>query len=45
MSGGRMEDRVRGVELARKRVGQSLFVEGWVEALALRARTCAASTG
>ena len=29
--GGRMEDRVRGVELLRQRVGKELFVEGWVE--------------
>lgn len=26
-----MEDRIRGVELLRKRVGTELFVEGWVE--------------
>jgi MtaA/CmuA family methyltransferase len=31
MSGGRMEDRVKGVELLRERVGKDLFVEGWVE--------------
>jgi len=30
-SGGRMEDRIRGVELLRRRVGQDLLVEGWVE--------------
>ena len=30
-SGSRMEDRVRGVELLRQRVGNDLFVEGWVE--------------
>jgi MtaA/CmuA family methyltransferase len=29
--GGRMEDRVRGIELLRDRVGNELFVEGWVE--------------
>ena len=29
--GGRMEDRVRGIELLRRRVGSDLFVEGWVE--------------
>lgn len=29
--GGRMEDRIRGVELLRQRVGNELFVEGWVE--------------
>jgi len=31
ISGGRMEDRVKGVELLRQRVGRDLFVEGWVE--------------
>jgi MtaA/CmuA family methyltransferase len=31
ISNGRMEDRVRGVELLRRRVGKELFVEGWVE--------------
>jgi MtaA/CmuA family methyltransferase len=31
LPGGRMEDRVRGIELLRKRVGEKLFVEGWVE--------------
>lgn len=30
-SGGRMEDRIRGIELLRERVGQDLLVEGWVE--------------
>ncbi len=30
-AGGRMEDRVRGIELLRHRVGKELFVEGWVE--------------
>jgi len=30
-SGGRMEDRIRGVELLKQRVGDALFVEGWVE--------------
>ena len=30
-SGGRMEDRVRGVELLCARAGKRLFVEGWVE--------------
>jgi MtaA/CmuA family methyltransferase len=29
--GGRMEDRIRGVELLRRRVGGELLVEGWVE--------------
>ncbi len=29
--GGRMEDRIRGVELLRRRAGNTLFVEGWVE--------------
>ena len=29
--GGRMEDRIRAVELLRQRVGTELFVEGWVE--------------
>jgi MtaA/CmuA family methyltransferase len=31
LSGGRMEDRIRGIELLRQRVGNDLFVEGWVE--------------
>lgn len=31
LSGGRREDRIRGVELLRQRVGSNLFVEGWVE--------------
>ncbi|MGP8271286.1 MAG: uroporphyrinogen decarboxylase family protein [Terracidiphilus sp.] len=31
LSGGRMEDRIRGVQLLRQRVGEELFVEGWVE--------------
>ncbi len=31
LSGGRMEDRIRGIELLRQRVGEELFVEGWVE--------------
>ena len=30
-SGGRMEDRIRGIELLRKRAGEELLVEGWVE--------------
>ena len=30
-SGGRMEDRIRAVELLRQRAGNDLFVEGWVE--------------
>lgn len=30
-SGGRMEDRIRGIELLKQRVGDMLFVEGWVE--------------
>lgn len=29
--GGRREDRIRGVELLCQRVGNNLFVEGWVE--------------
>ncbi len=29
--GGRMQDRIEGVELLRRRVGAELFVEGWVE--------------
>jgi MtaA/CmuA family methyltransferase len=29
--GGRMEDRIRAIELLRQRVGDELFVEGWVE--------------
>ena len=31
LSGGRMEDRIRGIELLRERAGKELFVEGWVE--------------
>jgi len=31
LSGGRREDRIRGIELLRRRVGKELFVEGWVE--------------
>jgi MtaA/CmuA family methyltransferase len=31
LSGGRREDRIRGVELLRRRVGGDLLVEGWVE--------------
>ena len=31
ITGGRMEDRVRGIELLRERVGKELFIEGWVE--------------
>jgi MtaA/CmuA family methyltransferase len=31
LTGGRREDRIRGIELLRKRVGEELFVEGWVE--------------
>lgn len=31
LSGGRREDRIRGVELLHERVGSDLFVEGWVE--------------
>ena len=31
ISGGRTEDRVRGVELLRRRVGAVKLVEGWVE--------------
>lgn len=31
IAGGRMEDRIRGVELLRRRAGNALFVEGWVE--------------
>lgn len=30
-SAGRMEDRIRGVELLRRRAGRDLLVEGWVE--------------
>jgi MtaA/CmuA family methyltransferase len=30
-SGGRMEDRIRGVELLHRQIGQELLVEGWVE--------------
>ncbi|MGB8480844.1 MAG: uroporphyrinogen decarboxylase family protein [Acidobacteriaceae bacterium] len=30
-SGGRRYDRIRGVELLRQRVGNDLFIEGWVE--------------
>ncbi len=29
--GGRMEDRIRGIELLRQRAGSELLVEGWVE--------------
>jgi MtaA/CmuA family methyltransferase len=31
VAGGRMEDRIRGIELLRERAGSELFVEGWVE--------------
>lgn len=31
MAGGRMTDRIRGVELLRRQVGQTKYVEGWVE--------------
>jgi MtaA/CmuA family methyltransferase len=31
IAGGRMEDRVRGIEVLRERSGSELFVEGWVE--------------
>ena len=31
IAGGRMEDRLRGIELLRNQVGKDLFVEGWVE--------------
>ena len=31
LSGGRMEDRIRAVELLRQRAGNDLLVEGWVE--------------
>jgi MtaA/CmuA family methyltransferase len=31
ITGGRMEDRLRGIELLRERAGKDLFVEGWVE--------------
>lgn len=31
IGGGRMEDRIKGVALLRKRVGNDLIVEGWVE--------------
>jgi MtaA/CmuA family methyltransferase len=31
LGGGRMHDRIRGVELLRQRAGDSLLVEGWVE--------------
>ena len=30
-SGGRMEDRIRAIELLRQKAGNELFVEGWVE--------------
>jgi MtaA/CmuA family methyltransferase len=30
-AGGRMEDRIRGVEALRRAVGEELLVEGWVE--------------
>src|ERR1035438_10278449 len=35
VSGGLIEDLVRGVELLRERVGNELFIEGWIEDLAL----------
>lgn len=31
VSGGRMEDRIRAIELLRQRAGDALLVEGWVE--------------
>jgi len=31
LSGGRMEDRIRGIELLRHRVADQLLLEGWVE--------------
>jgi MtaA/CmuA family methyltransferase len=31
LGGGRMHDRIQGVELLRSRVGSDKFVEGWVE--------------
>lgn len=31
LSGGRMEDRIRAVELLRQRAGNDLLIEGWVE--------------
>lgn len=31
IEGGRMGDRVKGIELLRQRVGNDLFIEGWVE--------------
>lgn len=31
IAGGRMEDRLRGIELLRQRAGKELMVEGWVE--------------
>jgi MtaA/CmuA family methyltransferase len=31
IAGGRMEDRLRGIELLRQRAGKDLIVEGWVE--------------
>jgi MtaA/CmuA family methyltransferase len=31
IAGGRMEDRLRGIELLRERAGKDLLVEGWVE--------------
>ena len=31
MGGGRMEDRVHGIELLRRRVGSDRFIEGWIE--------------
>jgi len=31
IAGGRMEDRLKGVEMLRERAGKDLLVEGWVE--------------
>lgn len=31
ISGGRMENRIRGIELLRERAGNELLIEGWVE--------------
>jgi MtaA/CmuA family methyltransferase len=31
LPGGRMEDRIRSIELLRRRVGGDLLIEGWVE--------------
>ncbi len=31
LSGGRMEDRIRGIEALRQRVAGNLLIEGWVE--------------